>query len=69
MSYQRVKVIRALQARGFTIIREGGRHTIVGRPASVSIAIPRHRELNRFTVKGIAEDAGVDWDEFKREIS
>jgi hypothetical protein len=33
------------------------------------IVIPRHRELNRYTVRGIAEEADVNWDEFRKEIA
>ena len=69
MSYDRRKVLKALANRGLSIVREGGRHPMVQRGEGPPIAIPRHRELNRFTVKGIAEDAGADWDEFRKEVS
>jgi len=69
MSYARRKVIKALQSRGFAILREGGRHTVVRSPDGRELVIPRHRELKRGTVRGIAEDAGVDWDEFKADVS
>lgn len=69
MSFDRRKVPKALAARGFAIMREGGRHTVVRGPNGEVIAIPRHRELNRFTVKGIAEDAGTEWNTFKKEVS
>ena len=69
MSFDRRKVLKALRERGFEVVREGGRHTIVGRRDGARIAVPRHRELNRLTVRGIAEDAGADWETFKREVS
>jgi hypothetical protein len=31
--------------------------------------MPRHAELNRHTVRGMAEDAEVPWDEFQKEVS
>lgn len=69
MSYDRRKVLKALEKQGFVFFREGGRHTIVRGPNGQTIAIPRHRELNRFTVKGIAEDSGAEWAKFKKELS
>lgn len=69
MSFDRRKVLKALARQGYVVIREGGRHTIVRGPSGQTIAIPRHRELNRLTVKGIAEDAGAVWTAFKKEVS
>ncbi|MCP4246137.1 MAG: addiction module toxin, HicA family [bacterium] len=69
MSYSRRKVMKALQTRGFAIVRQGGRHTIIRSPDGAEIAIPRHRELSRGTARGIANDANIDWAEFKGEIS
>ncbi|HVX83495.1 MAG TPA: type II toxin-antitoxin system HicA family toxin [Phycisphaerae bacterium] len=70
MSFQSRKVLRALMARGFYVLREGSNHTIVRRDSDgAQIAIPRHRELKRGTVRGMAADAKVDWEEFRREVS
>jgi len=70
MSFQSRKVLRAFLNRGFFVLREGGNHTIIRRESdSVQIAVPRHRELKRGTVRGMAMDAKVDWETFKREIS
>ena len=69
MSYSRRKVPKTLKARGFVVAREGKRHTIVRGPDGTEIAVPRHKELQRGTVRGIAEDANVSWDEFKADIS
>ena len=69
MSFKRLKVIRALERRGFVLIRDAGPHTIYRGANGMVIAVPRHRELNRFTVKGIAEDAGADWSEFRKDVS
>jgi len=52
------------------VLREGGNHTIVRRDSDgVQIAIPRHGDINRYTAKGIASDAKIDWNAFKREVS
>jgi hypothetical protein len=37
--------------------------------AGRQIAVPRHTELNRHTVHGMAQDAEVPWDEFHKEVS
>lgn len=70
MSFDRRKVVRALKVFDFEFFREGGNHTIVRRAADgMQIAVPRHRQLARGTVRGMAEDAGVDWERFRKEIS
>jgi predicted RNA binding protein YcfA (HicA-like mRNA interferase family) len=70
MSFQLRKVLRALANRGFYVLREGSNHTILRRDSDgVQIAIPRHRELNRGTVRGMAVDAKADWEKFQQEIS
>jgi predicted RNA binding protein YcfA (HicA-like mRNA interferase family) len=69
MSYKRKKVLRALYRRGFVLLREGGEHTIVRDQKGHQIAVPRSRELNRYTVRGMAQDAEVSWDEFQKEVS
>jgi predicted RNA binding protein YcfA (HicA-like mRNA interferase family) len=63
------KVLTALRTHGFLVVREGARHTIVRGEDGTEIAIPRHRELKRGTVRGIAEDAVLDWEQFRTEIS
>jgi predicted RNA binding protein YcfA (HicA-like mRNA interferase family) len=63
-------VLAALTHCGFSVHREGGSHTIMRRNSDgVQIAVPRHRELQRGTVRGMAEDAGVAWDKFQKEIA
>lgn len=69
MSFSQRKVVKALRAHGFLVVREGGRHTIVRGEDGTEIAIPRHRELKRGTVRGIAEDAKLEWEPFRAEIS
>lgn len=69
MSFDRRKVMKALVGHGFTVLREGGKHTIIRRDDGTQIAVPRGRKLNRYTVRGMATDAGVDWARFQREVS
>jgi len=70
MSFQTRKVLRALSRYGFSVLREGANHTILRRESDgVQIAVPRHRELKRNTVRGMAYDARLNWDEFHQEIS
>jgi hypothetical protein len=35
----------------------------------VQIAVPRHREIKRGTVRGMAMDAKIDWEQFRQEVS
>ena len=52
------------------MLREGANHTIIRRPSDgVQIAVPRHADVKRGTVRGMAMDANLDWSEFKREVS
>ena len=63
-------MIRALTRRGFVVLREGANHTIMRRATDgAQIVVPRHRELKRGTVRGIAADAGAEWEEFRREVT
>ncbi|MCC6679362.1 MAG: type II toxin-antitoxin system HicA family toxin [Phycisphaeraceae bacterium] len=68
MSYARRKVLKALSDRGFVVLREGGSHTIIGKPGQRGEPVPRHNELNRFTTKRIARNLGIDWNEFESDI-
>jgi predicted RNA binding protein YcfA (HicA-like mRNA interferase family) len=69
MSYPRRKVMRALASRGFQVVREGSRHTIVGSRKGVTEPVPRHSELNRHTTRRIARNLGIDWREFEKDIT
>ena len=70
MSFQTRKVLRALFDHGFRVLREGSNHTILRRDADgAQIAVPRHRDLKRGTVRGMALDAKVDWEIFRQDVS
>ena len=68
MSFQRRKILRFLLRRGCTIVREGGEHTIVGDAEGRTTALPRHRDVDRFTARKIAKDLKMDVDSFLREV-
>lgn len=68
MSFKRKKVLAALQRRGVVILREGGDHTIVGFPEGPATAMPRHNEVNRFTVRGVVRQLGIEWTAIEREM-
>ena len=58
------QAIRALQKAGFRIVREG-RHTVMSDGERL-LTIPRHNPVNAFTMGGIAKDAGLTPDAFRR---
>jgi len=70
MSFQSRKVLGALLRRGFYVLRQGSNHTIIRRDSDgVQMVVPRHRQIKRGTVRGMAMDAKADWNEFRREVS
>ncbi len=69
MSYKRQKVMKALASRGFGVIREGSRHTIVGNDEGLREPVPRHGDINRNTMRRIAKNLGLDWREIESEIA
>jgi predicted RNA binding protein YcfA (HicA-like mRNA interferase family) len=58
------QAIRALQKVGFAVVREG-KHTIMSDGGRI-LTIPRHNPINAFTMGGIAKDAGLTPDQFRR---
>lgn len=68
MAYDRRKLMAALLARGYQVIREGGSHTIVGKAGSRPEPVPRHREINRITARKIAKNLGIEWDDIERDL-
>ena len=68
MSYPLRKVMKALADRGYVVIREGSRHTIVGKPGERGEPVPRHDEVNRITMRRIAKNLNIEWASFEAEI-
>jgi predicted RNA binding protein YcfA (HicA-like mRNA interferase family) len=58
------QAIRVLEKVGFKVIREG-KHTVMSDGERL-VTIPRHNPVNAFTMGGIARDAGLTPDAFRR---
>jgi predicted RNA binding protein YcfA (HicA-like mRNA interferase family) len=56
--------VRALEKAGFRIVRQG-KHIVMSDGTRI-ITIPRHNPVNAFTMGGIARDAGLTVEEFKK---
>jgi predicted RNA binding protein YcfA (HicA-like mRNA interferase family) len=59
-----LEAVRALQKAGFCIIRQG-KHIVMSNGTRI-VTIPRHNPVNAITMGGIAKDAGLTVEEFKR---
>lgn len=62
VSHQRA--VRALRKAGFEIVREG-KHIVMSDGRRI-LTIPRANPINAFTMGGIARDAGLTVDGFRR---
>jgi predicted RNA binding protein YcfA (HicA-like mRNA interferase family) len=58
---------RALERLGFVFKRQSGSHLILRR-GNRACVVPMHREINRGTLKGILEQAGVSVEEFRAAL-
>jgi predicted RNA binding protein YcfA (HicA-like mRNA interferase family) len=58
--------IRALQKAGFSIARQG-KHVVMTDGTRI-LTIPRANPINAFTMGGIARDAGLTVEEFRKLI-
>ena len=56
--------VRALERAGFRLIRQG-KHIVMSDGVRI-LTIPRHNPVNAFTMGGIARDAGLSVEEFKK---
>ncbi|HLG13497.1 MAG TPA: type II toxin-antitoxin system HicA family toxin [Blastocatellia bacterium] len=56
--------VKALQKAGFRIVRQG-KHIVMSDGVRI-ITIPRNNPVNAFTMGGIARDAGLTVEEFKK---
>ncbi len=59
-----LQAVKALEKAGFRIIRQG-KHIIMWN-GQQQVTIPRHNPVNAFTMGGIARDAGLTVEEFKK---
>ena len=56
--------VKALQKAGFRILRQG-KHIVMSDGVRI-VTIPRHNPVNAFTMGGIARDAGLNVEQFKK---
>jgi predicted RNA binding protein YcfA (HicA-like mRNA interferase family) len=56
--------VRALQKAAFQIIRQG-KHIVMSDGIRI-VTIPRHNPVNAFTMGGVARDAGLTVEQFKK---
>lgn len=56
--------VRALEREGFRVIRQG-RHIVMSDGSRI-VTIPRHNPVNPYTMGGIARDAGLTAEEFRK---
>ncbi len=56
--------VRALEKAGFAIIRQG-KHIVMS-DGTRQVTLPRHNPIKAFTLGGIAKDAGLTVEEFRK---
>ena len=59
------RAIRALERAGFRVLREGRKHVVMS-DGQRFLTIPRSDPVNAFTLGGIATDAGLTVEAFKK---
>jgi len=59
-----LQAVKALQKAGFKVVREG-KHVVMSDGHRI-LTIPRHNPVNAFTMGGIAQDAGLTPEEFRK---
>jgi predicted RNA binding protein YcfA (HicA-like mRNA interferase family) len=59
-----LNAIKALEKAGFRVVRQG-KHAVMSDGVRI-VTIPRHNPVNAFTMGGIARDAGLGVEEFKK---
>ena len=56
--------VRALEKAGYRVVRQG-KHIVMSDGIRI-LTIPRHNPVNAFTMGGIARDAGLSVEQFKK---
>ncbi len=59
-----LEAVKALQKAGFRILRQG-KHIVMSNGIRI-VTIPRHNPVDAITMGGIARDAGLTVEEFKK---
>jgi predicted RNA binding protein YcfA (HicA-like mRNA interferase family) len=62
------EVLAALQRLGFVELKRRGSHVKMQHPDGRRIVFPFHDEVDRSTLKGALQDAGVVIEEFLAEV-
>ena len=60
-----LRAVSALEKAGFRIVRDGKKHIVMS-DGTRFLTIPRNNPVNAYTMGGIARDAGLTVDEFKK---
>jgi predicted RNA binding protein YcfA (HicA-like mRNA interferase family) len=60
-----LEAIRALEKAGFRIVRQGRKHIVLSNGGRF-VTVPRNNPINAFTMGGIAQDAGLTVEEFRK---
>lgn len=60
-----LEAVRALKKAGFRVARQGRKHIVLTDGQRI-LTIPRHNPVNAFTMGGIARDAGLSVEQFKK---
>lgn len=60
-------VVRFLTRRGWTLAREGARHTILTK-ADAIVAVPRHERIKTGTLRAILDEAGLSVEEAVEDL-
>jgi predicted RNA binding protein YcfA (HicA-like mRNA interferase family) len=56
--------VRALERAGFRIVRQG-KHIVMSK-GDRQVTVPRHNRIKAFTMAGIAKDAGLSAEAFRK---
>ncbi len=55
---KRTDLIKILEKNGFSLSRHGSEHDVYSNEI-VKVSIPRHREINELTARGILKEVGL----------
>ena len=62
------QVLAALQRLGFAEVHRRGSHVKMEHADGRKIVFPFHDEVDRYTLKGALQDAGIEADDFLAEV-
>ena len=59
------EIVHAFLRAGYVKVGQRGSHVKLFHPAGqITLVVPNHREVDRWTLKGILKDAGLSVEEF-----